>query len=248
MKHFTSIRTKDGQCEAWEISPDKEGKFPAVLMYMDAIGIRPALLHLAQRIADRGFIVLLPNLFYRHKSLPIYDYPEKFEKEELNEKFFPLITPWKDALTHKLLIEDAEFYLKHLLTHPKVSGTKAGIVGYCFGVGHAIRSAATYPQKVGVVVGLHGGKLLTDEQTSPHSYLKFVQAKMYFGHADHDQSMPGPMIEKFEKALKEHALDFESEILIGAHHGYSQEDLPAFDTDASEKTFNKTIDLMKTLR
>src|SRR3546814_16686946 len=59
------IRTADGVCPAYVYRPQGAGPWPAVLVYMDALAIRPAMLELGQRLATHGYFVLLPDLFYR---------------------------------------------------------------------------------------------------------------------------------------------------------------------------------------
>ena len=61
-----TIQTRDGDCPRVVLpSGAGDGPWPAVLMYMDGIGYRPALFGMAQRLADAGTLVLLPDLFYR---------------------------------------------------------------------------------------------------------------------------------------------------------------------------------------
>src|SRR3546814_19071902 len=61
-----AIRTRDGECHAHIMSPGDEGPWPAAIFYADAGGIRPTVVEMAQRLADAGYIVLLPDLFYRY--------------------------------------------------------------------------------------------------------------------------------------------------------------------------------------
>jgi carboxymethylenebutenolidase len=66
------IKTPDGVCDSYIAYPITGGPFPAVLFYMDGIGIRPALREMADRLAANGFYVLLPNMFYRRgRAAPI---------------------------------------------------------------------------------------------------------------------------------------------------------------------------------
>jgi carboxymethylenebutenolidase len=59
------IRTADGVCPSYLFHPTGGGPWPAVLMYMDGVGIRPAMLEVGERLATHGYLVLLPDLFYR---------------------------------------------------------------------------------------------------------------------------------------------------------------------------------------
>ena len=58
-----SIRTRD--CPAHIFKPEGPGPWPAVIVYMDGLGIRPTLFEMGQKLADGGYVVLLPDLFYR---------------------------------------------------------------------------------------------------------------------------------------------------------------------------------------
>jgi len=59
------IATRDGRCPCYVRRPSERGPWPAVLVYMDGIGIRPAMLEVGERLATQGYLVLLPDLFYR---------------------------------------------------------------------------------------------------------------------------------------------------------------------------------------
>src|SRR3954465_10253645 len=65
-RNSVTIKTRDGQVPTSLFQPETgNGPWPAVLVYMDGRGIRPALFELAERIASAGYFVLLPDLFYR---------------------------------------------------------------------------------------------------------------------------------------------------------------------------------------
>jgi carboxymethylenebutenolidase len=59
------IKTTDGICPCYLYQPAAAEPAPAVLVYMDGLGIRPAMLEVGERLATHGYLVLLPDLFYR---------------------------------------------------------------------------------------------------------------------------------------------------------------------------------------
>ena len=93
----TYIRTRDGSCPGYVFHPGGRGPYPAVLVFMDGLGIRPAMLEIGQRLAENGYFTLLPDLFYRpdpHEPMDpraIFSDPEM--RKILMEKFFTLATP-----------------------------------------------------------------------------------------------------------------------------------------------------------
>src|SRR3984893_15409006 len=67
-----TIKTRDGICPASVFTPaDIVGRpWPAVIFFMDGLGIRPVMWEMGQRLADGGYLVLLPDLYYRRGSYP----------------------------------------------------------------------------------------------------------------------------------------------------------------------------------
>src|SRR5258708_37683546 len=66
------IPTTDGAMETFICHPARGGPFPAVMLLMDAPGIREELRDMARRLATIGYYVLLPNLYYRDGRDTIY--------------------------------------------------------------------------------------------------------------------------------------------------------------------------------
>src|SRR6188508_2792823 len=65
-----TIKTADGNADAALFTPRKAGRFPAVLMWPDIMGLRPAFREMGRRLAGEGYVVLVPNPFYRSKKAP----------------------------------------------------------------------------------------------------------------------------------------------------------------------------------
>src|SRR5579864_6504231 len=73
MKEATlDIATKAGAMETFICHPERGGPFPAVMLLMDAHGVREELRDMARRLGTAGYYVLLPNLYYRAGRDTIY--------------------------------------------------------------------------------------------------------------------------------------------------------------------------------
>jgi len=188
-----------------------------------------------------GFTVLLPNVFYRTGKPPLFDFVPDFKDERTPKRFAEVTGP----LTPEAISRDVKVYLDFLSSCRFVRPGGIGVVGYCFTGAVALRMAATLPEKIHALVSFHGGGLYTDTPASPHLVLPQVKARLYFAHADQDASMPGPAIEKFNQALKNSGLDFESEIYPGALHGWTIPDRPAFNQLMAECAFEKMVAFFK---
>ncbi|WP_404370661.1 dienelactone hydrolase family protein [Corallococcus coralloides] len=234
------IKTADGVMDAKWVRPEGSGPWPAVIMIPDAFGIRPVFEDMARRLSKSGYVVLLPNVFYREGPTSKLDLARgSFADEAFRKRFFGLA----GALTPERLKMDAGAVLDFLARQPFVKGPKAGVAGYCFSGGLAVRMGADFPDRIGAVASSHGGRLATDSPDSPHRRVNQVKAELYFGHADNDNSMPADAIRTLEAALKDAGVKYRSELYPGAQHGYSVAGTPAFNAEVAETHWKRLEDL-----
>jgi carboxymethylenebutenolidase len=229
-----------GIADAVLFSPDSTASLPGVLHLPDIGSIREAHRDMARRLAAQGYIVLLPNIFYRTGRPPVFDFPRKMGEERTMKRMAELVTP----LTVEAQQQDLAAYVDHLLAQPGVRTGPVGTVGYCFGGSLSLRAAAARPQQVAAAASFHGGGLYKqDDPTSPHLLLPQVAARLYFGHAVQDNSMPAEVIEQLNHELAAWDGPFESEVYAGAHHGWTVPDNPAFNAPQAERAFTKLTEL-----
>ncbi|WP_105967591.1 dienelactone hydrolase family protein [Streptomyces geranii] len=236
------ITTRDGVADAYLVHPDGADPFPAVLLYMDAFGLRPQLKRMAGRLASAGYTVLVPNVFYRHGRAPVIDLPDfvgAAERPELFQRIGPLVR----SLTPESTMTDADAYLRRLAEYPMARSGPVGVTGYCMGAGLALRTAGTYPDRVAAAAGFHGANLASTAPDSPHLLADRIKGELYFGHADQDQALPPEQIERLEQALTAAGVLHRCVVYTGAHHGFTQADTAAYDADASERHWTALLDL-----
>ncbi|ANS62583.1 hydrolase [Streptomyces lincolnensis] len=238
------IPTEDGVADAYVAHPGDGSPHPAVLLYMDAFGLRPQLRSMADRLAEAGYTVLVPNVFYRHGRAPLFDLPE-FIDPGARPEIFERIGPVMQALTPELAMRDAEAYLRWLADSPVAADGPVALTGYCMGARLALLTAGTYPERVAAAAGFHGGRLATDAPDSPHLVAGKVTAELYFGHADEDPSLPAEQIDRLEQALTAAGVRHTCEVYSGAHHGYTQADTASYDREGDERHWAALLDLLK---
>ncbi|MEV4761244.1 dienelactone hydrolase family protein [Micromonospora chokoriensis] len=237
------IPTDDGIADASLTRPDGDGPFPAVLLFMDAFGPRPRLVEMAERIAERGYLVLTPHLFYRAGRAPLFDLSRLVEPDQrgaLFEQIMPLI----GALTPDVVSRDTAAYLDFLAARDDVRSGPAAITGYCMGGTNALRAIEAHPDRIAAVASFHGGRIVTDAPDSPHLGVGSITGEVYFGHADADQSMTPEQIATLEKALDAAGVRYRSEVYEGAHHGFTMADTPMYDEKATERHWVALFDLL----
>lgn len=229
------IKTSDGMADAFLYTPDGHGQWPGLLYYPDGIGIRPSFHAMAKRMANEGYVVLLPNIYYRTTSGRAFDFRIDFQDPKTRQRFMELSGP----LTPDAMERDALAYLDFLGSQPTVKG-RMGVVGYCLTGKMAMRTAAVASDRVAAAAAFHGGGLYTDDPSSPHLLLPRIKARLYFGHAINDNSMSSDAIAKFEDALAAWGGTYESET-YPALHGWTvpDDELGVYDPAQAERHYVK---------
>jgi len=245
---MVDIRTPDGICDCFVATPHGRGIYPSVIIYMDAFGPRAYLYEMAKKIAHHGFLVLLPNLFYRMRRAPVVN-----AKFPISEADMPTVRPQLMSYFEKFkpeqTMEDTSVFLDFLAKQKHALPGKIGITGYCLGGGLAIRAAAQFNEHIACAASFHAGRLATDTPDSPHHLLDKIKAELYIAHADNDSSMPPEQIELLHKALEQTrlqtGLQYEAETYTGATHGFTMADLPAYEQKALERHWEKLFGLLE---
>lgn len=240
---LVTIRTRDGDCPLHVAVPPGPGWFPAVIFYMDAGGIRPAVRDMARRLAAAGYLVLLPDLFYRYGP-----YGPFVPKEVFAGDFRAILGPLMATTGNDKAAEDTEAVLAYLDSRDDVAGGAVGAVGFCMGGGMALAAAAAYPERFASVASFHGGNLATDAPTSPHLGAPRLKAEIYVAAAEHDRSYPPEMAARLETALTQAGVRYSAETYPAAH-GWMKPDFPVYDPHAAEHGWTRMLALFdRTLR
>jgi len=232
------IRTTDGTADGLLYRAEGERR-PGVIHLTDIGGIRPSHCEMAKRLAEKGYTVLMPNVFYRTTKPPVIDITIGLGDERTMKRFAELRAP----MTPEAVERDATAYVNFLAANDAVGAGPIGVVGYCFTGSFAMRTAAAMPGKVAALASFHGGGLYTEEPTSPHLVLPHIKARLYFGHATKDRSMLPEAIEKFDRALAAWGGKYESEVYEGAFHGWTTSDAPVYNQPQADRAFNKLTEL-----
>ncbi|MDZ5443519.1 dienelactone hydrolase family protein [Micromonospora sp. 4G57] len=237
------VPTSDGVADAYLVRPDGDGPFPAVLVFMDAFGLRPRLAEMAERIAAQGYLVLVPNLFHRAGRAPLFDL-SGLDDPERRAALFKQLMPQIGALTPEVITRDAGAYLDFLAARDDVAPGPVAITGYCMGGTNALRVIATYPDRIAALASFHAGRVVTDAPDSPHLGVGSVTGEVYFAHADQDQSMTAEQIATLEKTLDAAGVTYRSERYAGAPHGFTMADTAMYDEQATERHWAALFDLL----
>ncbi len=224
--HVT-IRTPDGDCPMDVLVPPGHGPWPAVILYMDAGGIRPAMRDMARDLSEAGYVVALPDLFYRYGP-----YGPFVPREVFAGDFRAILGPLMATTDPRKAAADTDAILAYLDTRADVAGPAIGGVGFCMGGGMALAAAGRNPDRFAAVASFHGGNLATDAPTSPHRAVPTLKAQVYIAAAENDGSYPPAMAERLERALTGAGVRYTARTYPAAH-GWMMPDFPVHDPEAA---------------
>lgn len=235
-----TIKTRDGNCPASLFTPaDQAGPWPGVIFFMDGPGIRPTLWEMGQQLADHGYAVLLPDLYYRAGRYEPMVPARVFADPAAKEKLMALV----GSLDRDRKVSDAGAYIDFLTTRPEVKGDRFGVTGYCMGGNVSLTAAGAYPNRLAAIASFHAGGLATDRPDSPHRFVKGMSGRVYVAGADEDAHFTDEQKAQLEAALAEAGVDHLVETYIGARHGFAVPDHPAFNAQAGERHWQALLTL-----
>ncbi|WP_136247816.1 dienelactone hydrolase family protein [Halomonas borealis] len=243
MSRALELPTADGTIDAHIVTPNgAEGPLPAVILLTDIGGLRPCYHEKAQRIADAGYAVLMPNVYYRDAAGEIVPRGQSFRDPEVR----PTLFEYASRLTPEAQSRDFVAWLAGIDATPEFVGGSVAVVGYCMTGAFALRMAAEHPTRIAAVAGFHSAKLAqTGDPTSPVELAERIAARVYFGHADQDELLPAEQIARMDEALAKAGVHFTTELYQGAAHGFTAKDAPSYDEDACERHYKRLLTLLE---
>ena len=235
-----AIKTDDGICDAYFVAP-AEGKHPAVLVWPDIRGLRPAFRQMADRLAGEGYAVLTVNPFYRWQKSPVVDAANDWGNPAVREKLFGYLK----QLTKPVVETDAKAHLAVLDAQGEVdTKRKLGSTGYCMGGPMVIYTAALKPDRVGAAASFHGGGVGTDKPDSPHLLIPATNAGYLFAIAE-DDDKEAPNEKVLLKSVLEPRSQWHEVEVYPAQHGWCPPDGRVYNEAAAEKAWARMLELFK---
>lgn len=228
-----SVKTADGAADAALFYPTAKGTWPAVLMWPDILGLRPVFREMGRRLAAQGYVVLVPNPFYRSRRAPVVEGAFDFNKPEDRAKVMAL----RNAMTTAGTDRDAVAFVGFLDAQPQTAkARKAGVQGYCMGGPLAFRTAAAVPARIGAVASFHGAGLVTKEASSPHLLVPRTRARYLVAIARNDDQAQ-PDAKNVLKAAFAAARRPATVEVYPADHGWCVRGSPVYDEAAAERAW-----------
>ncbi|WP_445156932.1 dienelactone hydrolase family protein [Halomonas sp. E14] len=230
MSRAIEIASTDGAIDAHIFTPaNADGPLPAVVLFTDIGGLRPCYHEKAQHVADNGYAVLMPNIYYRSARGRVVPEGRSFRDPDVRQVLFGyagLLTPVAQSRDFTALLDcidkEAEF-----------AEGKIGVVGYCMTGAFALRMAAEHPERIAAAAGFHSANLaVAGDANSVVQVVDRIAGRVYLGHADKDDLLPPEQIARMDEALAAAGVHFTTELYQGAAHGFTAKDAPSYDATA----------------
>jgi carboxymethylenebutenolidase len=229
----------DGACGVTLHLPDGDGPWPGVVMIPDAGGPRETMREMADRLAGMGYVVLLPDIYYRAGAWAPFDVATLFTDEAERAR----MGSYARELAIERIVTDAHAWVDFLLERPETVGTAIGTTGYCLGGRMSLIAATGLGERVTAAASFHGGGLaVADDPTSPHLAVDRITAKIYVAGAEQDTSFTAEQAALLQASLMQAGVDHSVEI-YPARHGFAVPDNPTYDGDAAARHWSALRDL-----
>ena len=220
----------EGTCDVTLAIPEGTGPWPGIVMYPDAGGARPVFREMATRLASLGYVVVVPDVYYRSDDWAPFDMAGVFGDKGERNRLFAMMK----AITPEVMAADAGSYFDYLEARPEVSGQRFGTTGYCMGGRTSLMVAGRVPDRVAAAMSFHGGGLVSEDPESPHLLADKITAAVYVGAAENDGSYTREQSTTLDAALTdagvEHIIEWYS-----AGHGFAVPDNGPYDEAAAQR-------------
>ena len=233
------VATPDGTADCHFVHPSN-GAHPGVLIWPDALGLRPAFEQMGRRLAESGYAVLVVNPYYRSARAPVLPAGASFRDEATRSVIFPLMR----SLTPGTTVKDAGAFVGFLEERSAVAADRRmGTAGYCMGGSMTMRTAAAFPDRIGAGASFHGGRLVTDRPDSPHLLVGDMRAQFLVAIAENDDEKDPEAKTVLRKAFAAAGLPAEIEVYAGALHGWCPPDSAVYNHAQAERAWNRLLAL-----
>jgi carboxymethylenebutenolidase len=235
------LGTPDGRMNTFICHPERDSPHPAIILFMDAPGIREELRDMARRLGTVGYYVMLPNLYYRSNVEELGSVVGE-ANIATRQKALQLMT----TINIPLVMQDLDALVAFAGEDKAASRGPMGCVGYCMSGQYAVNAAVRHKQRIRAAASIYGVALVTDKADSPHLAPQRTDARLYFGCAENDHYAPQEMIDQLRAELAAKGGTAEVEIYPGTAHGFAFPSRPAYDKAAAERHWERLFTLFGT--
>lgn len=240
-EYKTELETGDGTMDCFVCHPDEDGPHPAVILYMDAPGIREELRDMARRIATTGYFVVLPNMYYRNGREGHYgfDLARIRVDDDERQKMFDVM----NTLSNARVVADTKPMLAHIRSAEAAADGGIGCVGYCMSGQYVVSLGAAYADDFAAIASFYGVGIVTDKADSPHLKADRIKGELYLGFAADDPYVPQELLDRLPGIFEAAGANHRIEVYPGTEHGFAFPQRPVYNKPAGERHWQRMLAL-----
>ena len=237
------VSTPDGTADCHFVHPSS-GAHPGVLIWPDALGLRPAFEQMGRRLAESGYAVLVVNPYYRTEKAPVLPEGASFRDEATRKKIFPLMR----SLTPERTVADASAFVGYP-GQPGRGGRRPqdGDDGILHGRlhDHAHRGGVPRPDWRRRLLPRRqaGDRQAAD---SPHLLVDRIRAHYLFAIAENDDGKDPQAKTALREAFDAAGLPAEIEVYTDTLHGWCPPDSAVYNEAQAERAWSRLLALFET--
>ncbi|MEE9416149.1 MAG: dienelactone hydrolase family protein [Acidimicrobiales bacterium] len=236
-EEIVETTTADGEMAVLLKRPVADGAWPNVVIFHDAPGIRDAIHEFANRLAEVGYVVAIPDLYHRQGRMIGFEPADVDADPSKRDRIYELL----GSLTDDGIQGDLDGALKVLGTG---ADDKLGCIGFCLGARAVFRTMMRFPDQFVAGATWHPSFLADDEPDSPHLTAAELKGSLYIGIGDADKIQSIEMHQRFFDAV-EPLSKVSVEIFEGADHGFSWPGYATYHETAASVSWTRTLALFE---
>jgi carboxymethylenebutenolidase len=224
---FIEVTAHDGGRFNAYVACPAQGSGPGLVLLQEIFGINDFMKSMADRFAEEGYVVLVPDLFWRIQPGVVLGYGDADMQTALG---------YLQRFDIDRAIGDIEATISALRALPEQAG-KVGTIGYCLGGKLAMLSAAR--TDVDCAVSYYGAGL--------EAYLDEVPAircPMVFHFPEQDAHCPPEVRERIGSTLKTRP-QIEQYVYVGCDHAFANPSRKSYDKPATMMAYSRTLTLLR---
>ena len=208
--------------------PQGDGPFPAVVVAQAAGGMDEFIQSIVDRLAEEGYAAVAPDLYHRTT--------EEIEKATGKTR--------RQLLDDTEIVADIGATVSFLQSHPSVNSERIGVTGFCMG-GRVVWLAAVSNPNFKACVPFYGGFIMDSwgiATQSPFKKKKNIDCPMMFHFGEIDQNPSLDDMARFDEELTRLGKPHEFYVYPGADHRFLDHTYTAYQQEASELSWARTLD------
>lgn len=219
---YITYRGQKKDVKAFLARPEKEGKYPAVIVIHEIFGLNPHIEDVTRRFAKEGFLSIAPD------ALSVLD---GSPGDDLNAAMAKIRELDPEETTQNFVAA-----VKYLKTNPLSNG-KVGCTGFCWGGGMTNQVAVSTPD-LDAAVPYYGSQPSAED-------VKKIHAPIMAHYGANDERINAG-IEAFEKALKDSGKEYQIFIYEGAGHAFNNDsNANSYNEAAAKLAWERTVKFFK---